>query len=1058
MFGSEIVGEKRDISQSDEFQFDSHHRTMEAELLTVDDFFPGLPITIDQGLTEMPQESLINIIANDYGVDTSQPIISSIWNDNEWKADTDAAFSKFFTTGPNYMQLVEFEEFKDVVDMSLCDTKHTWNNMYEGEIANLPQEVNLGPDLKLEEEEQKTVNFTRKDGKKDIFEMMHFPMEIIKTETTKEIKEEKVNDSIILSKLVQETREFERKDANTAKKSRNIKGKRKKRDVIIKDKQEEQEDCIDVETISDEVPVLEAVDVKSLLEQFEASEKNPRNKSVTKNNFLSGTKLNTMQQMTQEYQSQVLKKPSSKVCNQHTNIPDSVSKEVIDRIKASGRKRTISIIPAMPNVQNKNRSSNNTRIQDAGATLAHNKVLKQVTNNAKNKTTDGTLVQLDHDYCYNGFVTRSCDSSKLTKHTSVLKSSQNKEMTKCGKIIECHNNSNSKKDNNLESADICDTNKLAGFTLLNGQTHKINENRLESDQKDCQEKICLEQSCVSNDSLANKPKSAKVSSKSSDKDSPVYLIRSVLAQNILRSRNDLSKNTLPLSAPMQMISVLKKPPNAQSLLKSNSDENIVTTINSLNNEIQNVIVQNTQDLASGEQAKKPPFRKKLNLAEYRNRRDQNRSDNSRTSSPIQPMTLLYVHHASTTTEPIKNDSGDPIWSEREIVSILKPKSDINEEKNKSKPLMCDIEIQTYETVFEFTKRSLVDSAEKNDKRRSSRSRSKSRKLSRSRSRSRSRNRRRRSRSRNRNRSRSESRNRSRSRRSKSRSRSRNRSRSRSRSRNRSQNRNKSMKNDSRSRSRSRSRRCSQRRIRSRRRSSVSSTSSWSSQSRSYTTSTRSRYSRSRSRSSRSRSRSRSFSRDSSCSRSSSYTNYGRSRWSNYRRKGSSDRERSYDRYKRHSFDNRRNYKNWRSPVHSYCKSYNWYNREKQKQVEERRVIYVGRLDENITKADLRRRFEVFGPVADISVHFREHGDNYGFVTFVYKNDAYAAIEHGNDDPSLPTYDLSFGGRRAFCKYKYSDLDDTASSSPISKSSQANEEDTFDFLLEEAKAKLRKRKV
>lgn len=79
--------------------------------------------------------------------------------------------------------------------------------------------------------------------------------------------------------------------------------------------------------------VLEAVDVKSLLEQFEASEKNPRNESVTKNNFLSGTKLNTMQQMTQEYQSQVLKKPSSKVCNQHTNIPDSVSKEVIDRIK-----------------------------------------------------------------------------------------------------------------------------------------------------------------------------------------------------------------------------------------------------------------------------------------------------------------------------------------------------------------------------------------------------------------------------------------------------------------------------------------------------------------------------------------------------------------------------------------------------------------------------------------------------------------------------------------------------------------------------------------------------
>lgn len=48
-------------------------------------------------------------------------------------------------------------------------------------------------------------------------------------------------------------------------------------------------------------------------------------------------------------------------------------------------------------------------------------------------------------------------------------------------------------------------------------------------------------------------------------------------------------------------------------------------------------------------------------------------------------------------------------------------------------------------------------------------------------------------------------------------------------------------------------------------------------------------------------------------------------------------------------------------------------------------------------------------------------DNYGFVTFAYKNDAYEAVEHGNDDPTLPRYDLCFGGRRAFCKVKYADL-------------------------------------
>lgn len=48
-------------------------------------------------------------------------------------------------------------------------------------------------------------------------------------------------------------------------------------------------------------------------------------------------------------------------------------------------------------------------------------------------------------------------------------------------------------------------------------------------------------------------------------------------------------------------------------------------------------------------------------------------------------------------------------------------------------------------------------------------------------------------------------------------------------------------------------------------------------------------------------------------------------------------------------------------------------------------------------------------------------DNYGFVTFAYKVDAYEAVEHGNDDPTLPKYDLSFGGRRAFCKETYADL-------------------------------------
>lgn len=43
------------------------------------------------------------------------------------------------------------------------------------------------------------------------------------------------------------------------------------------------------------------------------------------------------------------------------------------------------------------------------------------------------------------------------------------------------------------------------------------------------------------------------------------------------------------------------------------------------------------------------------------------------------------------------------------------------------------------------------------------------------------------------------------------------------------------------------------------------------------------------------------------------------------------------------------------------------------------------------------------------------------MTFANKLDAYNAIEHGNDDPYYPKYDLSFGGRRIFCQTSYSDL-------------------------------------
>lgn len=184
---------------------------------------------------------------------------------------------------------------------------------------------------------------------------------------------------------------------------------------------------------------------------------------------------------------------------------------------------------------------------------------------------------------------------------------------------------------------------------------------------------------------------------------------------------------------------------------------------------------------------------------------------------------------------------------------------------------------------------------------------------------------------------------------------------------------------------------------------------------------------------------------------SSYSSRSRSRSSSYgsrRRRSSRSRSRSYRRnrsYSRRSPSPRYRYSDRRRVSNKYRDA------ERQRQIEERRVIYVGKIAEGSTRADLRRRFEIFGPVIDISLHFRERGDNYGFVTFAYKVDAYEAVEHGNDDPTLPKYDLSFGGRRAFCKETYADLDAVDGDGR----SKANDVD-FETLLRAVQAQLHRR--
>ncbi|XP_035721997.1 serine/arginine repetitive matrix protein 2-like isoform X2 [Vespa mandarinia] len=1061
-----------------------------------EEHFSDFSLPLDEhNLMENPHDLLMHIVENDFEymethldatnsdiiwgneeeddaniVDLSVSDVNSVVNKMDIKED----FAKVLTDWQEhigYLQASDMEEYMEIIglNMTASDKKNfcfenSTSYVTENEVIE-ERNIKTIEHISNVEEENKdegianyksncTQNKNNKNSKKEL--------NIKKKKSTNEN-----NTTSTQSKLTKKTR-------NDAKKIPTKQRKRKKNSKVQipmrVSHEAETEDCVDIETVSGEVPVLEAGDVKSLLEQFEASENSAmktlcRDKVSIESNQSMYIQSSKIQPSTKQTLSVLPKKSTKQSSNLHKNIRDSLPKEVIDRIKASGRKKVISVIPAIPSTQGGIRS-NGTRMQDAAATLTRNKLLKIVTNNANTRTIDGGLVQLDHDYCSSSSSTinslnsnseyekHSSDSEKIVSkdnksqhdyHATVTNRTIVTQSKNLAKSEESRVDRNLKKDSGLEIEEISDNSE----ELSSCKNNRMNEvkKQISKQTKECPKDTQLQEQKNTKHSsrnlmLENIPKAQNASL---NKPTPVYemKIRSALATSILQLRKDALNNVRSVQPNKQMISVLKKPPNTiQPILTTNPNESIVTTTNSSNDEVQNIIIQNTQE-SSKEETKKPP-RRKLNLAEYRSRREQNRSDSSRTNSPIQPMALLYVHHASTTTEPIKDNSGNLSWCEREIISVLKPKADLDEEKVKRKPPTSEMGIQTYETVFEFPTKSLVDIDERNEEQRNKRIRDKKeertykkRRITTSSSRSRTR--------------------------SKSKSRSYTRSRSRSKSRSRSTNRNK---NRSRSRSRSCRRSNTRRRRISHRRSSVSSSTSWTSHSRSDTRSTsrsRSRYSCSRSRSSRSRTRSRtrSSSRYSSCSRSSSRSNFGKKKWSSRRRRGSRERKRSYDRHRRRSTDNYRNYRDWRrSPPNSYRRPYdNWYDREKQRQLQERRIVYVGCLDEGITKADLRRRFEAFGPIVDTSVHFREHGDNYGFVIFAYKNDAYEAIEHGNDDPTLPRYELCFGGRRAFCKVKYADLDGLASNSLNGSSlSQDNEDNTFDLLLKEAKAKLRKRKV
>ncbi|XP_071947706.1 uncharacterized protein [Antedon mediterranea] len=202
----------------------------------------------------------------------------------------------------------------------------------------------------------------------------------------------------------------------------------------------------------------------------------------------------------------------------------------------------------------------------------------------------------------------------------------------------------------------------------------------------------------------------------------------------------------------------------------------------------------------------------------------------------------------------------------------------------------------------------------------------------------------------------------------------------------------------------------------------------------------------------SRSRSRSFSRSHSRKRSwrsrSRLRSHSRSRSRSSRRHRSSERRRRYLRDRSVSRERRLERQ-----------------KRQEKEWEDRRVLYIGNIKEGTTKSEINSRFSKFGNITRITLHFRDEGDNYCFVTFAYTCDAYAAVEFGNEDPTYPKYEICFGGRRSFCRTSYADLDNMHKEedelkygydgqAPSNIKTSSVKETDFDLLLKQALKKVK----
>ncbi|KAJ8709833.1 hypothetical protein PYW08_009837 [Mythimna loreyi] len=114
-----------------------------------------------------------------------------------------------------------------------------------------------------------------------------------------------------------------------------------------------------------------------------------------------------------------------------------------------------------------------------------------------------------------------------------------------------------------------------------------------------------------------------------------------------------------------------------------------------------------------------------------------------------------------------------------------------------------------------------------------------------------------------------------------------------------------------------------------------------------------------------------------------------------------------------------NKKRTRNLVNTMTPSLRKSTRQNNTRVDDTKVVFVGRLEPDITKQKLGNKFAKFGHVTKVRIHSKEDGTRYGFVTYERTRDAWSAVRAAG---TFAQYDVRFGAHCAFFKKSTADLD------------------------------------